>query len=299
MITTELLIDNSALSTLACKRRFQLTVIEGIDANSSNPIIRFGSAFHTVVEHLNKSPDLAAAMKIGQEKYPDIDHSKLLMTTHLFVASTKLPPPITLSDGTPAVEVKFKFHYGDFLTTQGQALRIYLAGTIDRIYYDPKADRLVILDYKTSPIATDSGIQTKKQDYELSFQLPFYTFALSKCGILPAEWQRYIVERKYRTEISLVFYEARPPKFVTVARGAFNDDFLFREVPFIINQHIRDIVAIAELGKAPAPHDGMTVYNACKYCSYRPGCLHMGTYQEEEFLSRFGKRIYNPLAFRD
>jgi hypothetical protein len=133
--------------------------------------------------------------------------------------------------------------------------------------------------------------------YALSFQLPFYLYAVKNFGILPASYLDYINTRKYRMEIILLAYNTAPPTFKRHVRSAFNDDFITREVPLIINNMISKAVEIAGLSSAAA-HTGMTVYKACDNCGFRPACLVMGEAREDEILSRYDVKPYDPLSFR-
>ena len=292
-----LLLDNSALSLLHCKRRFQLTVLDG-KRSIDNAIASMGSAVHIMLEHLDKGSSVEDTLEVIRTRYPEgVDIPKVLSTVTLYKASTKLPPPIVLQDNHPAVEIKFSFPYGRVLTPSNVPIDVSLVGTIDRIHIDPPTDTLVILDYKTGVAATDYQVTKSMSSYDLSFQLPFYVHALKQSSILPAIYKDYLENHKYRTEFHFLFYNTNPPTFKRRFRPAFNSDFIDREVPTVINARIREAIEVAQL-TTPAVHDGMNVYGACSYCPFKPGCLSLGTEQEIEFLSRFEVKPYDPLSFR-
>jgi len=287
----KLLLDNSALSLLPCKRRFQLAVVDGLKGHTSASA-QFGSAFHTAIEYLDKNLGVDESVDKTFEKYPDVNKLLLMQTVALFRTTKKLPPPIILDDGKPAVEIKFSFPYN-----HGEQ-DIELCGTIDRIHLDEEKDILVILDYKTAGDVTDYKIAAKLDSYSLSFQLPFYVFCLLNSGILPARYKDYLVNGRYRVELLIVFYAAQPPRFKTLSKQAFNSDFITREVPLIIETRAKEAMDIVALGSSPAPHDGMNIYKYCDYCDFRNACLVMGSEREVELLSRFEKKTYNPMEFR-
>lgn len=288
-------LDNSAFSLLACDWRAQLRVIRGIK-EPDNVHSRFGSAVHTALELLDKgvSPeDMVTAMH--NNPY-EVDIPKVLSLVSFFKLRKRLPPPITLADGSPAVELKFSHKYASvMLPNQAELLEVYLEGTIDRIYLD--GDTLVIMDYKTAADATAYQITKKLKSYSLIFQPCFYLFALLNFGIIPAVYLDYLLSGAYRLDILCLFHNTAPPEFKTHSRHAFSEDYLQREVPMIIHNKVNQYVTLAQL-TGNAAHTGMTVHGACDHCGYRQGCLNMGTAREMEFISQLEVVEYNPLTFR-
>lgn len=288
-------LDNSAFSMLNCARKFQLRVVEGL-VDPPGPEAAFGSAVHTGLELLDKgiSPDDMLSAIHKQHFGTNIPGALSLIT--FYKATNKLPPPLILANGLPAVEVKFSYKHSSLIIPNShELLDIFLEGTIDRMHIDK--DILVIQDYKTTAVGSSYQLDKTLSSYALSFQLPFYLYAVKNFGILPASYQDFIDSRKYRMEIHLMAYNTSPPTFKKHIRHAFNDDFIDREVPLIINSKIQEAVNIAGLSSA-APHTGMTVYKACDNCGFRPACLVMGEAREDEILSRYDKATYDPLSFR-
>ena len=292
----DLVLDNSAISLLNCDRKFQLVVGQGL-YRSKNKILQFGDAYHKAQEYIDKGSTVEDAIARVFSEYPDVHKERLLAAVTYFRLSQKIPSPLIIDD-QPFIEQKFKFLYrhsrfpGDY--------DVYLAGTIDRAHIEVKDDILAIVDYKTGLDATDSQIQRKIAEYELSFQLPFYTYCLLKGGLLPAKYNDYLLARRYRVEIWFCFYNTLPtPTYKRLIKPAFNEDFLLREVPTIIDHAIERAIRILSLPDgAIAPHVGMTVYKACDRCDFRPACMSMGTAQEASILERFERRQYDPLSFR-
>lgn len=290
-------LDNSAFQLLACSRRAQLRVISGIEEPSGGAA-DFGSAAHRALELLDKghSPEDMVQALHSTNQFNEADIPKAISLVNFFKLNRRIPDPITLANGLPAVEVKFSHRYGHFIVPNAsELLEIYLEGTIDRIHIED--DILVITDYKTCADVTPYKMEKKMKSYALQFQLPFYLYALKNFGILPASYLEYIKEDRYRLEIQLMFHNTAPPTFKKVPRYAFPEDFIDREVPLIINTKVSEYVALAQLTQ-PAPHTGMTVYQACDYCGYRNACLVMGTAREAELLERLPIKEYNPLTFR-
>lgn len=291
-----MLLDNSAFSLLSCDRKFQLRVVMGRDEPKGDGAL-FGDTVHKILQYIDEGKEVDSVVEQVHKECSGRDVPKALSLVTCFKMSKKLPPPI-LVENRPFVEVKFKHKYASIiLPTSHELLDIYLTGTIDRVHIDPIDDVLVIADYKTTAAATSYKITEVIDSYSLSFQLPFYFFCLLNFGILPAQYNEYLKTRRYRMEIILLCHNTNPPTFKTHVRHAFNDDFIAREVPLIINQRIQRAVEIASL-TTPAPHTGMTSYKACDNCGYRPACLCMGTPREDEILSRYAINPYNPLTFR-
>lgn len=290
----EINLDNSALSTLSCRRKFQLTVLEGLVNPIPDKAIETGNTAHKVLEDVDLGLSIDDA--IAKNENINVDPLTIRKIITFFVATNKLPPPIVMTDGKPAVEVKFKYHYGKYLLPNGDSIDVNLSGTIDRIHVEN--DRLIITDYKTAADGSEYLQDKKKESYRLSFQLPFYIFALLKSGILPAEYETLLRERKYSAQFILMFYNNNPPRFVRVPFSAYPDYFIHNEVPYIINTKIAAAIEVMKLKNEPAPHDGMTVYKACEYCDFRPACLHMGEARGAEYLERFSRRVYDPMTFR-
>lgn len=289
-------IDNSALKLLSCRRRFQLTVIEGRHSPGDTSLY-FGSAVHKLLEWLDLGEDPVTLPEKLQEYIGDtnVDIGKVFTLVTLYRLSKKLPPPIMLND-RPAVEVKFSFPYANIIGANNELINVNLVGTIDRIYIDDRSDILVIQDYKTSA-SCGYGKKTVMDEYDLDFQVPFYLWCLLNSGILPASYKDYLENRRYRLEIHFLFHNETPPDFKTYIHGPFPEDFLSREVPSILNSKLRDALAVAQLTTI-APHDGMTVYKACTYCPFRPACLYMGSSRELDYIRRFPITPYDPLSFR-
>lgn len=287
-------IDNSAISTLSCKRKFQLTVLEGLYGPPSEQLI-FGNAFHTAVEYLDKGIPLDEAITLTLDKHPT-DKLKLFTTLTFFNLQVKLPPAYVYAD-KQFIEYKFCFPYGHHIMPDGSWVNIELVGTIDRIYYDNK-NTLHILDYKTAADVKHDSIAAKKATYALAFQRAFYTFALLKDEKTPPEIVESIKSNNYSTHIFNIFHNCKPIKFVDTDYPPFPPDYLYREVPMIINNKITEALSVISRRDQAAPHDGFTVYKACDYCDFRIACLAVGTSQELDYLSRFPRRVYNPLEFR-
>ena len=266
-----------------------MSVVEGLYA-PDDEILAFGNQFHKAIEKFDKGQDTTEAYS----NLPDnVNQKKFIQSVELFKLNCKLPKPVLLSDGRPAVEVTFSNPYGSILQNSTK-YDVFLQGTIDRIHEEN--GYLVITDYKTTAYAgKDKSSRVDK--YKLSFQLPFYVYNLLQSNLLKPEHQEMLKEGRYVTQYVIIFYNTTPQDIKYYRKSAYPDDFIQQEVPSIINTKIHQAINIFQL-KQTAPHDGMTVYAACEYCPFNIACLHMGTEQETEFLQRFPRRNYNPLDFR-
>ena len=288
-------LDNSAFNLLSCRRRFQLTVVNGC-VQSHNQFSEFGDAFHCVQENISLGHTQDYGLTCALERTPKVNVAKLLETITLYnLNSNRLPPAVVINDQR-MVEFKFCNRYGSYITEKGDNIDIDLVGTIDHITWE---DGIVgIYDYKT--VASFKEIDRKKKvdEYALRFQLPFYLYNLLLAPEIPEEMKEAIKDGRYKCGIMFIFYQLTPPTYQLTTYPPYSPDFIYNEIPLIINQKIKDAIKIYELGNDPAPHDGMCVDAACTFCAYKPACLHMGSEKAQEFLDRFDHKPYNPLLFR-
>lgn len=293
---THLKLNNSAIKLLYCKRRFQLEVVDGLKETLSDSLI-FGNAVHHAFESFDITNDMQIAYKTAADKNPMANKEKLLK---VLLAYQALPAriPIIIND-KPAIEVKFSFDYGEVITENNESVHVTLMGTIDKIYLDTKEDILVIRDYKTAWDFAPTA-EKKMSSYDLAFQLPFYVHALAKSGILPAQYRSYIAEQRYRSELLFVFMNQTPIQITPRVRGPFTENFLYHEVPAIINSKVMEAIKIQELSRRGlvATHDGMTIDKGCDYCPFKMGCKVVGTQSESTFLDSFPRVPYDPMSFR-
>lgn len=290
-------LDNTAFSLLSCDYKFQSMVVKGIKPSSSSAA-DFGDLVHKALEYRDHglSQQEITDKLLATESPAQVP--KVFTTLSFLSPKLSLPPPITLLDNKPALEVKFKHRYAQMMIpNSNELLNVYLEGTIDRIYLDK--DVLVISDYKTTGAGTPYSIDKILKGYALSFQLPFYFYALLNFfdGILPASYKEYLTSHHYRTEIILITHNTNPPSIQKYIRPAFNDDMISREIPMIIHNKISQAINIASM-TSQAAKTGFTVYKACDDCAFRPACLSSGTTRETDIISSFPVKPYNPLAFR-
>lgn len=291
----KILLDNSAFSTLSCRRQFQLTVLHGLYSPPSEAL-SIGSIVHTALEHMDHGRSLEETGEILRAQYQTIPPKALTAITMLAISGKLFEHPVVNIGETQGIEYKLCYHYGRYVTERNTEYEVYLAATLDRIYMD--GNILVIRDYKTAQNVKDYSCKEKIRSYDMAFQLPFYVYALLKSNLLSEEQAACIKEHRYRTEHVLIFYNAQPARVHIEPHPAFSDTFLYQEIPDIIAAKVADAIKIAGYQDTPAPKDGMTVYKACEFCQYRPACLKAGSAYETEYLDRFSRRDYNPLTFR-
>lgn len=286
----QLTLDNTALNQLHCEKNFERIVLQGLDTMENNNSIRFGSAFHKAVEYIDKKMPITDIIGKLLDEFQRIDSKLLIQTVSAFKFGQKIPEPIMLMENKPAVEYKFKFFYE---TIRG--IDVYLAGTIDRMYICPTSGYLVILDYKTAGDKSTYGIQDKKKKYELSTQLAFYVWCLMQDKEFPEKYREMLLKSNYRTEILFAFYACDPPKFSTLHKNSFTEEFLST---FIRTTKNKINKAVDIMLKTETDYDGMFAYNMCFSCPFMLGCKDAGSEQERIFLERFNKRVYDPMTFR-
>lgn len=297
MNNQSLTLDNSAFNLLYCPRRFQLAIIQGLRGADSSTA-GFGNTFHTAVEVLDKTSDVNTAFAAVLDKGMKCDELKLIEALTALKFTIRLPPALVMSDEKPGIEVKFKYFYTTTITPFGN-LDIYLAGTLDRCHISEDG-YLEFVDYKTASDFKPISQQTKIEEYENSFQLPFYVYSAVKSGILPLHAIELYNTGRYRTKYIFIFYSNQPCRIVQQEFEAYKSDFFEGRFKTTLEHHVKSAVNIWSESQSniTSPYSGMNTYKGCVYCPYRPGCVTKNTEQEELFLSRFPRISYDPLTFR-
>ncbi len=293
-------IDNSAINVQACDRRFELTVIRGLRGGPSLSL-ESGNVFHKSLEYLDKGmPAEEVVAKVFQDA-PTVDKIKLLKILIATKMGPRFPPALVINS-TPMIEYKFSIPYHKtYQLCNNDTLIINLTGTIDRVHIYPDTDILEVLDYKTSAGTTDHFVNKARREYEMSFQLAFYLYALYN-GILPAEYKSYITARRYRLQILIAFYNLTSNQIKIVPRNSYPEEFLLQEIPRIIELRIEQAARIinsmiADPGTRGAM-TGLNIYGYCNTCPFRNPCLVAYTEREAELLARYETIPYDPLTFR-
>ena len=286
-------LNNSAISTLSCARRYQLTCLEGIDIPPSKELV-FGSACHRAFELLDTRKDLQwhEVITAVEEEYELVGNDKLRNVILAFLAWRKeLPPPADI-DGKPFVEFKFNVPYTDIPLPPNTTMSI--CGTIDRGFFD-KSGNLVLLDYKTAGSVKYNDVL---REYALKFQLRFYFWALHKYHEtlnLPPLIKDAIKSGKFRVQYLGIFHSLPTPLF-KLASPQYYNRLIVDEVDSIVKFKAREAIGIA-LTEGHAYRDGMT-NGACKYCDFNTVCIMNDETREDEVLRQFSRKPYDPMKFR-
>ena len=302
--------DNSAHSAMACMRKAQYLLALGIQSNSSAEMI-FGSAVHRVLECIAKgyihpadlpesSPNLplnpddpleniTPLVEDARSRYSltslQFPKFKLLVEDLALNADLRIPTPITLVHGRPAIEYKFtvKCHDFDF------------CGTIDCLGLEDLGGvpHLMLTDYK----ATTSKYPTDYlRDYKLKSQLPFYMYMLQNYGsqFLPSKY----VGLPLAARIRGIFYECSPFDFRD-SEIMFYTPTIAKQIYDIIQQGITYLGTIHAMTRDDvlAPKWGMAT-GACYRCHYDTICRMNDEVREREHIAKTPRSAYNPLTFR-
>lgn len=284
----DLLIDFSALSTLVCGRRYQLTCVRGFD--SSSPDTNFGSAFHRFAELRgkgDKTPVIELCTQISAEF--SVEPGKLLMLCAQFDSKFKFPEILTDKDGKPLVEWKFAQRIG---TLRGY--NIVLCGTVDLLSMNKS--NLVITDYKTTA-ATGNAAERIVGEYVTSFQLPFYIFMLHKYlwQYLPEPLSGAASSLSIAGQYLMAYHSLTPAKFeytapITLHANALHsyEELLFNLINKAIDIHER---------AALYPPEGM-MYKVCPKCPFNHLCIMKDEERLLNVLNTYPTKQYDPTNFR-
>lgn len=187
-------IDNSTFSHLVCPRQFTFSALaKRVPSGSRSPLV-FGGAVHRILERYYKSPDLHKALHddtdniIREESAnygPELDGlfdpkrntNSLQTLMYGYFQETKIYgeylKPITLPDGSPAVEVSFSIPLGRIFIEGLGEVTVMWEGRIDLIARDVRDGSYCIVDHKTCSMLGD----TFAKQFERSTQFSGYLFA--------------------------------------------------------------------------------------------------------------------------
>lgn len=284
----DLLIDYSALRTLGCARKYQLTCLQGLDTSSKDT--NWGSAFHKYAEARQRGcldPAHVLAFQCGNAyELDDRELTKLLSVVMTWEAQVKLVEPVRDLDRNPLIEWKFSFPY---LTTE--KYRIVLCGTVDLIY--TQNDWLIFRDYKTT--AKASGLDNQLAEYMASFQIPFYLYALQYhlAHLLEPGAGELAAAGRLHGVYQMIYKSFTPAKITNSAPViAWSKD----HIESVLHTLIAQAIQIADLTEL-APATG-TATGVCKNCSFFHICLARDHEKQTNLLNLFKRRVYNPMEFR-
>ena len=284
----DLLIDFSALRTLGCQRKYQLTCLQGLDTSSQDTA--WGSAFHKYAEARQRGcNDPAHELVFACAKGFNLDDrelTRLLTTAQTWEAKVKPVEPARDTDRNPLVEWKFSFPY----MTVNQ-YRIVLCGTVDLIYM--ANDWLLFRDYKTT--AKASGLDQQLAEYMSSFQIPFYLYCIQHhlAHLLEPEAADLAAAGRINGYYQMVYKSFTPAK---ISDSSPVLAWPREEIEAVLHPLIAQAVQIADY-QTLAPASG-TATGVCKNCSFFHVCLTKIPERRENLLAAFPRRVYNPMEFR-
>lgn len=292
-------LDASAIATLHCARRYQLTCVNGCD--TSNEHSSFGSACHIFLEHVAKSggfTDMQAVIAFVVATANKFKLSQPLTTKLLTFASDwvtarhPIPPPVhwvSPQDNTPHPAVEFKFAF-DLLETPSYI--ISLCGTVDLITLDTETSTLVLEDYKTSNHCRD--LPKVESEYEMSLQLPLYMYAVRR--LLPVLFPDLQADINMHARYRMLYHNFTPLK---VRYSQVVSPWPTDKIEAALAYYAERVAAVWNLGQFPALEEGRCTKTCVKMsCPFAQACLTTDPAMQYQILSAIPKREYNPMEFR-
>lgn len=187
-------IDNSTFSNIVCPRQFTFAALaKRVPTGSRSPLV-FGKAVHSVLEKYYKAGATRAVIEhlvddfIKEEvasSAVELDGcfdtkrntNSLQTLLHGYFQETKIYgeylQPITLADGTLAVECSFSIPLGEIIIEGLGPITVLWEGRIDLIARDLRDGTICIVDHKTCSMLGD----TFAKQFERSTQFSGYLFA--------------------------------------------------------------------------------------------------------------------------
>ena len=284
---TDLFLNATALSMLACERRYQVSALWGYSQFTS-PEASFGSEFHEFAKELAVSPTEVNPIEYFSKTRPSSNKTlQKLCVYYQMLDPFKGIPPLTDSEGTPTIEYKFAFPYMETDTH-----RIILCGTIDRV--DDFNGTVRVIDHKTS---RNVKIKDVLSEYESYIQIPFYMWVLKNYLI---EFFHQPEQDKIRAGLSGqyhgIFLSFEPQKFELGNVISLTAD-MEQDMVELIQTAAQKMLAIYTLGDKLAPPTGFA-NKACKYCFLRNLCITRNHQDIYRFLHAQTPVPYDPRTFR-
>lgn len=208
-------VNNSSFPYLACSRQYYFRVVKGLkQPPGGNKYTPLGLAFHEVMKGKaertigNVSLDLILEVK-NSTNIPPLMAKLPAKASQIQIA---MMADRVFDENQPIyadckAEYEFVTACADDTATAPDALR---AGTIDLLSFDASADRLDIIDYKTTSKPIDGNLM---RNYKLSSQRFFYLSALYDIAdTLPAHYADAI--RNHRVGFRYCYVSMEKPEYV-------------------------------------------------------------------------------------
>lgn len=298
MTQVDLLVNNSAISTAACDRAYQLKCAWGV-VTPERGSATFGKAFHRVAQEVvrrnvaTQEDLLAIALAAVQEFSITSEDEKLVRCAIAYQSSRRRLPPVLIHPINGAfVETKFRIKYKT-LERKGIQYNVYLMGTIDYIGYK---DCIQLVDYKTF---SGRDVSEKLKEYAMTFQLSFYAWILHKyareLGLpdsIAAECDASLIQARY----AIMPHNLPTPSLNIGNPQPFNRTY-FEECEVIIENAIENMIAIHAMGQEKLAARNGTTNGACKYCYFAAACISRNLDREMEFINSLERQVYDPATF--
>jgi ATP-dependent nuclease, subunit B len=284
---TDLFLNATALSKLACDRHYQLNCQWGY-GDFSNDYASFGTDFHSYAEYSAK-----AGPKADFIDYFTANPGLSKQLQKICVYYQQLNPftgneIIYDSKGIPGVEYKFCFPI-----LEDNDYRILLAGTIDRI--DREDNQLRVIDHKT---ARNVKIRDVLAEYEMHIQVPLYLWVLKRylAADFPKNIQDELAAGNIHGRYHGIFISFDPVKFELSNMITLTAD-MEANLERMVNQAAARMVAIHKLGDQLALPTGMS-HKVCKNCSFKNLCITRNDADIYRALQSRTPKPYDPRTWR-
>lgn len=284
-------LNASSLRTLACPRRWHLTVRSGLVPIKLKTTFAFGHAVHKYNELVVKGTPPAEAMMAAMA-HPGVDQSEVGKIMPLCMAFVPPNGVVQCDNGALASELYFE-HEHSRRVIDGEEVRIVNCGTIDLVRVD-NMGRVQVVDYKTTRMVTPDSVFAR---YDNDVQFRYYDWVIWKFGyeFLPMHVHNAARDGKLAVCVYVGFMNARPPtwkygqmmQFSQAQREEF-DDMMNR-----LADGIYKWWSVAEL-----PKTGW-VNNACKDCDFTPLCNNEDDRAAQYLQLLYEQREFNPSKFKE
>lgn len=293
-------LDASGLVKLSCPRHFYLAVVRGAQSpQGANVYATFGNAVHKYAELLEArriKPNTTDSSNlflevVGATGCTDLRLAECCRALGNWIGTQ--PEPLELSNGEPAVEIRF---------SQPSPLYPFAVhqGTMDRIHISLN-DYLIVSDYKTSEMARDQDAAL--EEYLMTLQMRYYLWYLKTYyELFMPEWTWPLIrDNKLYGQYVGVFKNSKPVRIIQSAPIYFNNE-TFAEFEEMIAQQFSKAAqlynaSVSDPSYLPPPL-GLTT-NSCKYCQFQYICKTDNHSRRDDLIANLVYKPYEPLKFRD
>lgn len=296
--------DGTSLDNLVCKRKYQYSILDGW--RKAKHLFEFGGAYHDAhewfakhVEELGFETCLRETVRFAlnrsahweTEEYLESDPKgssdkarsrfgliRAIVWYYTHYGEEYIPPPLTLPNGEPAVEVSFRIPLADCINPDGEPY--LLVGHLDKLC--EFMGQNMVQEYKHTVSTITSEYYWKR--YSPNTQVS--TYILGTVISLPDIPARSVLLDATQVAVGFARFDRQ---FVSRTK-AQTDEHLVN-----LQAHIKEAEKCAEENYWPMNEAACGLYGGC---DYQGVCKRDPAMREQILEANFTRQLWNPLDIR-